>query len=335
MKKRSLNPRLERRHKTGLLLTASPLVLLAVLTACTNDEKAKGGTAEPGEVKRGRFGLTEEQAKSPLLKIGDRVLTLESAAVLLGPPPKRRGGPTEAERRAQFVDDQLQLELLDVEARRQGIYDRPAIQKLTENTLVAQFVADLSTPAPEVTEAEARVYYEKHPERFTVPARSRSYHVLVKDERKATTLLKALGPEPTLEEFMAVARRESDDAYTRDEGGKLPMVADKRRMEGNGVADAMTGPSVRALPDAVVAAIFDGSPNLGLVSRPIAAEDGFHLVYVVTRTKESKIPFDTTKGPLIKDLRLLRAREEVEEVVSGLMNTQDVERHPELLDALQ
>src|SRR5690606_4747154 len=109
------------------LLVVSTLLLLA---ACGKKEAEKGESDA-------RYGLSAEEATTPVAKVGDRVITAgDFADRLAEQSPYLRARYASPERRRELLDNMVRFELLALEAERKGYFERPEVRRAENRVLV-------------------------------------------------------------------------------------------------------------------------------------------------------------------------------------------------------
>lgn len=241
----------------------------------------------------------------------------------MGPPPKVRRRPPESSRRRAFVEEQLQLELLSVQARRDGLFAAEDSIRLRDR-LAAQVVMDETRRSiAAVTAKEVQALYESDPLRFTVPSRASVLHLVVGDKKRAIRIAELLGPTPNAIEFGAIARSESLDKRSKQHSGRLGVLT-KPNAVSNGAAskpeavDAVSSASwLRLVAPEVTTTVFE-SESAGQLLGPIRSKQGYHLIVVLKRWPERLIPLADVRGDLADELELVAGKKVVDALVKKL-----------------
>lgn len=173
--------------------------------------------------------------------------------------------------------------------RARGLTPATVQKRIEREILVEEAVRREVDERVLVSEEDARRYYERNPGHFIEPEKIRLRHILVRrdpsnKEGRDAARRKAEGLVARLRggaDFAALARSESDDP-SRDQGGDLGLVHKGRLMP------------------AVEEAAF--RLKSGVVSDPVETIYGFHILKVEARVSETRRPFDSIKGKLIRDL---------------------------------
>jgi peptidyl-prolyl cis-trans isomerase C len=143
----------------------------------------------------------------------------------------------------------------------------------------------------EPREAEIRAYYDAHAAEFTRPERVRLRQILAENKKSAD---EALGQLKRGTEFEEVAQRLSRDPSAAS-GGDQGELAQAE------------------LPPSFAAIIFALKP--GEVSRPVAADYGFHIFQVVERLPAGVVPFELARPEIARRLRQERGDELLKSLV--------------------
>lgn len=175
-------------------------------------------------------GLTDEQARLPLVTVGAETVTLgEFAETIADKSPYLRARYASPERRRELLDELVKFELLAVEAKRRGLDKAPEVDRTRRQVMVQQMMKtefEDKVKLSDVTGAEVKAYYDAHPEEFHKPAQMRASQIVVKDEAKAKKLLKQILEKKDDEDlFRELARTQSEDAETRERLGDLSFFA--------------------------------------------------------------------------------------------------------------
>jgi peptidyl-prolyl cis-trans isomerase C len=138
-------------------------------------------------------GLTHEQAKQVVAKVGDRTITLgDFAATLERMNQFDRLRYQTKERRRELLQELIDLELLAEEARRRGLDKKPEVQEAIRQTLEEAYLAKarLALPtAAEIPAAEVKAYYDANADKFTEPERRRAAAIVMIDREAAEAVL--------------------------------------------------------------------------------------------------------------------------------------------------
>jgi EpsD family peptidyl-prolyl cis-trans isomerase len=201
------------------------------------------------------------------------------------------------ETRQDVINGVIEMELLAEEARKAGLEKDPEFQKelarAKKRLLINRYVKK-QMDSTVVSDSEAKEYYQKHPEKFTVPEQVRARHILVKEEKKAREIieaLKGLKGEELKKRFIELAKKESTGP-TGPKGGDLGYF----------------GKEQMVLPFSKAAfALKKGE----VTAEPVKTQFGWHVIYLEDRKPSQVLPFETVKGKIIAALRQERFNEKM------------------------
>ena len=258
-------------------------VLLAVL-ALGCDTKTTKGTAPSASASVAPAGLSPELAARVLAKVGDHEITLgEYAATLERMDPFERLRYQSPDRRKQLLDELIDLELLANEARRRGLDKQPETQERVRQMLRSELLDQVRAAVPtpnDISEADARRYYDAHRDDFREPERRRVAHIALGSEPEAKALLeKAQAASPS--DWGKLVAEKSRDARGKPSTALPPELAGDLGIVGPPGHPRGENPNV---PEAVRAAVFEIDKLGGVLPRVVAASGAFHLVRLTGKT---------------------------------------------------
>lgn len=152
----------------------------------------------------------------------------------------------------------------------------------------------------EVSDQEARDYYDANPLEFTIPEKIQAKHILLKapqdaDDQKLKEIKEKADEirERIIngEDFTKVAKEVSEDEATKDKGGELGLF------------------SRGSLNEALEKAAFELKEEV--VSEPIKTPLGYHIVMVDEKRPEKKLSFEESKEKIITKLKAEKARSRI------------------------
>jgi tetratricopeptide (TPR) repeat protein len=265
-------------------------LLLGAACALGCRDKPSSGSALPsastsaGAASERAASLSPELSARVLAKVGSRQITLgDYAATLERMDPFERLRYQSAERRKQLLNELIDLELLAEEAKRRGLDKQPQTQERVRQMLRDELLAQVrsSAPAPkDVSEAEARAYYDQHRDDFREPERRRVAHIALGSEAEAKAVLeKALNASPA--EWGKLVAEKSRDAKTKPGPSTAPELAGDLGIVGPPGHPRGDNPQV---PEALRAAVFEIDKLGGVLPRPVAVDGRYHLVRMTGQT---------------------------------------------------
>lgn len=294
-------------------LLASRLACVALLVGAGCDKKPPAGTTPSSASSAGAApaGISPELAAKVLAKVGDHEITLgEYAATLQRMDPFERLRYQSADRRKQLLDELIDLELLAEEARRRGLTKQPETEERVRQMLRDELLAQVraSTPPPgDVSEADARRYYEEHRDDFREPERRRVAHIALGSEAEAKAVLeKAQSATPA--EWGKLVLEKSRDAKTKPSASLPPELAGDLGIVGPPGHPRGDNPNV---PEPLRAAVFEVEKLGGVLPRPVSVGGAFHVVRMTGKTDARDRTFQDAERSIRVALtqERLRARE--------------------------
>jgi parvulin-like peptidyl-prolyl isomerase len=267
-----------------MLVPAPHRAFCLLLLALACQPQSKSGTAPSASASAAPTGLTPELAARVLAKVGDHEITLgEYAATLERMDPFERLRYQSPDRRKQLLDELIDLELLAGEARRRGLDKLPETQERVRQMLRDELLTRVRAAVPtpnDISEADARRYYDEHRDDFREPERRRVAHIALGSEAEAKAVLeKALGASPA--DWGKLVAEKSRDSRSKSSAGTPPELAGDLGIVGPPGQPRGDNPNV---PEPLRAAVFEIDKLGGVLSRPIAAGGAFHIVRMTGKT---------------------------------------------------
>jgi len=265
----------------GVLLVLLPV---ALALGCETKPSTTTAPSASASARPATDGLTPELAARVLAKVGTHEITLgEYAATLERMDPFERLRYQSPDRRKQLLDELIDLELLAEEARRRGLDKQPETQERVRQMLRDELLAEVraSVPTPnDISEADARRYYDEHRDDFREPERRRVAHIALGSEAEAKAVLeKALVASPA--EWGKLVESKSKDARGKPSGSLPPELAGDLGIVGPPGHPRGENPNV---PEPLRAAVFEIDKLGGVLPRPVAAAGSFHVLRLTGKT---------------------------------------------------
>jgi peptidyl-prolyl cis-trans isomerase C len=263
-------------------LTRCATVVAAISVLGCNERALQRSTRS--DAGRLPGGLSPEQAALVVARIGDRTITLgDYAATLERMDQFDRLRYQSPERRKELLQEIIDVELLAQDARRRKLDEEPetqqAIRQVLRDAILADAKRELPAPA-DIPEAEVRAYYEAHRDDYREPERRRVAEIVVKDKDTATKII-ALAKKTNSREWGELFRTHSTVPLGKGpEGQPLEMAGDLGLVGPPGDARG-DNPRVSA---EVRAAAFEIGEIGDVLSRPVQARDGFHVVRLLGKS---------------------------------------------------
>jgi len=188
--------------------------------------------------------------------------------------------------------------------------------KLEMNLAVQKFVEKEFGGTPEVSEAEAKAFYERNPQYFTQPEVIRVSEIVIKVDPKADAAKKQ-DARKKVEDIQKKIQKGEDFAALAKEFSQGPSAP-----QGGDLGIVPRGRMPKALDDAA----FSLKP--GEVSGVVETEVGFHLIKVHEKTPEKVVPFKEVEERIRQHLSNQKLKQKVDEYLNEMKKTAKIERIP-------
>ena len=304
------------------------LALLLLPVACGEkkaEEKAPPAASQEPAGPKKVHGLTDEQAKQVIAKVGDTTITLgQFAERLAAQSPYLRARYASPERRKEFLDNMVRFELLSLEAQKRGLDKEEDVVRVKEQMMVQQMMKEMfddgGVKLSDISDAEITAYYDQNKEEFNKPEQRRASHILFKDKAKAQAVLAKLKAAPTdMELFRKLAEQNTQDASTKDRFGDLRFFT----------KDATAGDP--GPPAAVRAAVFGLAKNGDLAPELVQTEQGFHIVKLTGERAALARTLEDARRLIQNRLWRKKREEAIEKFVADLRAKGNVKESLDLL----
>ena len=267
------------------------VVALGMVAGCQQKEASETAATGKPETSTATAPAAAPTAAKPAAPEGDVIATyagnrLDAARVTK--EMERLPAPSRAylqapDRKKQFVENMILNELLYAEGQKQG-YDKDEdidrqVNDLRRRLVVQRVVREFQKP-PEITDEQAKKYYDDNPNLYS-STQIRASHILVKDEAQAKEIRDQVKADPS--KFAEIAKEKATDKTSGAKGGDLGMF-------GQG----------RMVPEFERAA-FALKPNE--ISDVVKTQYGYHVILVVERKEGERRPFDQVKEQIKATMR--------------------------------
>jgi peptidyl-prolyl cis-trans isomerase C len=316
-------------HARTRLLAAASIALGLTLAPACGKKKEEPAAAKETKGPPLKNGLTEEQAKQVLAKIGDTTITVgEFADRLASQSPYLRARYQSPERRREFLDNMVRFELLALEAKKRGQDKLPEVQRVREQMMVQQMMKELfddqGVKLSDISDKEIQEYYDKNPTEFHKPEQRRASHILFKDKAKAEATLKKLQAAPDdMELFRKLAEQNNTDPSTKDRFGDLRFFAQQPQ------------PGETAPPQAVRDAVFKLAKTGDMAPEVVQSEQGFHVIKLTGERAALDRSLEDARRLIQNRLWRKKREDAIEAFVADLRKKADLKENLELLNQVK
>ena len=186
--------------------------------------------------------------------------------------------------RKMILDDVISMRLYALDAEDSKLDQSPEVQSQlngARRAILAQAAMRAAIKDINITDDEARKFYDENPAMFKNPERVHARHILVSSDE---ALAKVQAELKAGKSFDVVAKEYSIDPGSAANGGDLGEF-----------------PRGMMVPEFEKAAFELKNP--GEVSEPVKSQFGWHIIKLEEHIPESPIPFEQVKSRLVQELK--------------------------------
>jgi peptidyl-prolyl cis-trans isomerase C len=208
----------------------------------------------------------------------------------------------------RLIEKQLFIELADKEGVANAEEFKENLAKIKEELLVNMWMKQQMDNTV-VSDSEAQSFYEKNPQQFMGEATMGARHILLKEEKDATEVIKALEglkDEALKEKFIALAKERSTGPSAQN-GGDLGTFS-----KGQMVPEFSKAAWALAVGETTTA--------------PVKTQFGYHVIYVESKTESKKIPYESVKDQIIDSLKQQQFSVKITEMAKELKSKAKITR---------
>lgn len=217
----------------------------------------------------------------------------------------------EQDRRRVLVEHLIETHLLAEAAKKEKLDQGPQVEsrmKYYRQGLLRTLFLEKRV-GEEVTEAQAKQFYDEQVAKIEPEMEVRARHILVETEEEARDIIERLNRD---DDFAELAKEKSKDTGSGENGGDLGYFTRDRM--------------VKEFADAAFAL------EVGAVSEPIESQFGWHVIKVEDKRQRQLASFDSVKDQIMAAL----VQKKVQDVIRDLRDDAQVEFvDPELKKAAE
>ena len=250
-----------------------------------------------------------------IVKAGSSKLTKkELQEDLKSLPPQTKAFLASPEGINRLKDELIKREVLYEEARKKGIEKSEDFKKRMEEfkkiTLINMLLEQEIKNMQNVTETEAKEYYEKHKDEFIKPTEVRVSQIVVKNEDDAKKVYERINKG---EDFGKIAKEVSIDEKTKASEGDMGFFKKGQ------------------LNQQIENVVFN--LRKGQVSMPLTNQKGISI-FKVTEVKGTPIDFESVKSQLIEQLKVKKQQDWFNSYIEDLKKKHKVEVNEKALQEM-
>jgi len=255
--------------------------------ACKGNKSASVTSANPAQ--EGELGKVVARVDDSVITLGDVQDGINKQA------PFVRARYTSPEKRKEFLDSLIRIEVMAKEAARRGYEKDPEVVRVMKQQMISKFLRkdfESKLKVEDVPDADVEKYYKEHPEDFNRPEQVHVSQIVVKEKAKADKVVREANAASKIDPkaFRDLVTKYSEDADSKSRGGDL-AVFDRNSL---------------TVPKPVVEAAF-AMKEVGEISAPISTENGFVVLRLMAKVPGFSKPLPEVKRQiqqrLFRDLR--------------------------------
>jgi len=238
---------------------------------------------------------TGEQGQ-PVARIDDTVITVGEVQDRINKQaPFVRARYSSPEKKKEFVDNLIRIEVMAKEAEKRGYDKDPEVIRVMKQQMISKFLQkdfESKLRVEDVPDADVEKYYKEHPEEFNRPEEVRVSEILVKDKAKADKVAReaAAANRADPKAFRDLVTKYSEDEDSKSRGGDLTSFERTTKL----------------VPEPIVEAAF-ALKEVGDVSAPVKTDRGYAILKLTGKRPGFSRPLAEVKRTiqqrLFKDLR--------------------------------
>ena len=211
--------------------------------------------------------------------------------------------------KSQFPDEAI----FEAQMKQAGMSNEKLQNDVREELKIRRWM-ESQIKTPEISEADAKSFYESNLKEFEQPETVKASHILfmvdadapadvVKQKEEAAK--KAAARAKNGEDFTALAKELSEEPGASESGGDLGFF-----------------PKDRMVPEFANAAF---AQNLNDIGEPVKTQFGWHVIKVTDKKAAGTVPFDEVDDQITAYLKTTRQREAVQKVMKDLKDSAKIQ----------
>jgi len=315
-------------RKLALLIVPGIALLVWGCTPSAPEKKGEGDKPELKDEELG--GLTPEEAAKVVAKVGDVEITVgEVTNQINRMSPFIRQRFNSPEKRKEFVEKLVRMELLAAEAESQGLQDDPDVERAVNQAMIRLYTKkelEKKVLPSEVADAEVKKYYDEHSHEFNKPDQVRVSIIVLKTKEEAEEMLRRIKEkEDDPRFFREMARKNSIDNKSKTRGGDLRYYPKFEELTGD------EPPIDKAILDAAWLIKEEGK----VYPKVVETDKGFVIVKVTNKKKAVIRKLENIRRIIENRLLREKRREAMDAYLKKLREEADIKVYDKNLDLVQ
>ncbi|WP_095227777.1 peptidyl-prolyl cis-trans isomerase [Helicobacter sp. 13S00401-1] len=200
----------------------------------------------------------------------------------------------------KILDQLIDTVLISNEAKKEKLDETPEYKQAVSQLLVQLWIANIAKGVPQVTEAEARKFYNDNKSKFE-EQKAVARHILVSTEAEAKSIIDQLNKQPKTkveDKFKELANQLSIDPSSKQyqNGGSLGEF------------------NLNSMVPAFAEAVKNMKPKT-YTKTPVQTQFGYHVIYLDSIKKPELISFDEAKNEIMHNLREAKVQQLIQSKV--------------------
>jgi peptidyl-prolyl cis-trans isomerase C len=249
-----------------------------------------------------------QELAGALAKFGDSTVTVEEFERRINAQsPYMRARYTSLDKKKEFLETLVRVQLMANEARRRGLDKTPEVADSINQQLMRELLKVDRASAKAVTDKETKDYYDANKNVYMKPEEVRASVIVVKDAATARKVLADPRLKGSESDLHSLASEYSEDAATKNLGGDLGFFND----------------SNKSIPKQYAEAAFNLSKE-GDVSSPFKTKDGLAIIKLTGRHAAVVNSFEMVKTDLRNRLAQIKQDEANKALIAQLIEKANV-----------
>lgn len=205
----------------------------------------------------------------------------------------------------QVLNQAIEQRLLMNKAKKDGIQNsvefKDALQDAQDELALGVWMKK-ELDKINITDKEAREFYDKNPKLFAQPEQVKARHILVKDEKDAKDIITTLNKtskDKLVDEFKKISSEKSIDDGIAQDGGDLGWFGREQM--------------VPEFSDAAFK-LAKGS----FTKNPVKTNFGYHIILVEDKKASGTAPFDSVKERVSQGLKMQKFKDNLTQIAQDL-----------------
>jgi peptidyl-prolyl cis-trans isomerase C len=194
----------------------------------------------------------------------------------------------------------------------QGLTEDGLREQLRRAVLIDAFIEDQVASKIEITEAQARSFYDQYPEAFQMPESMRASHILIGVEPGEPADARD-GAKQKANELLVQVRSGADFADLAKAESTCPSAE-----QGGDLGDFQRGQMVAPFEEAAFAL------EPGEVSEVVESPFGYHIIKATGRSPAEVIPFEEVEERIVSQLKMREIQQQVLAKVDAFRQTSEI-----------